>query len=264
MHAGLERSVGLGKTTFRGLTAEQMMGFYVQNDAIDPLKPVGQPVLMDLRATGWLRMGILAVLLVAVGLGQQWTRLHSGHPPSGKELAALSFARSYLRSHAGEQFQRYASIVDRTTYRIVPNTGPFVAKTTQPKLFKPVVFLTKEVLGMSERFLAAVLIHEAVHSTTGLFDPDETLPTQIESDFLRSVGVNASIEALKKENPGIWDQYYIDTAEESFRVLGVRRAAIIASPLQAPATIASGQNRSTQKAGTFALNPTASARGASF
>jgi len=95
-----------------------------------------------------------------------------------------------------------------------------VAKTTQPKLFKPVVILTKEVLDMRERFLAAVLLHESVHSTTGLFDPDETLPTQIESDFLRSVGVDASIEALKKENPGIWDQYYIDTAEESFRVSG--------------------------------------------
>ena len=81
-----------------------MMAFYVRNDAIDPLKPVGQPVLMDLRATGWLRMGILAVLLVAVGLGQQWTRLHSGHPPSGKELEALSSARSYLRGHAGGQF----------------------------------------------------------------------------------------------------------------------------------------------------------------
>jgi len=230
-----------------------MMAFYVRNDAIDPLKPVGQPVLMDLRAVGWLRMGILAVLLVAVGLGQQWTRLHSGHPPSGKELEALSSARSYLRSHAGEQFQRYASIVDRTTYRIVPNARQYVAKTTQPKLFKPVVFLTKEVLDMRERFLAAVLLHESVHSTTGLFDPDETLPTQIESDFLRSVGVDASIEALKKENPGIWDQYYIDTAEESFRVFGVLRPAIIAGAMQAPATIASGQNRSIQHAGTFAL-----------
>ena len=241
-----------------------MTTFYVQHDAIDPLKPVGQPVLMDLRATGWLRMGILAVLLVAVGLGQQWTRLHSGHPPSGKELEVLSSARSYLRDHAGGQFQRYASIVDRTTYRIVPNASQYVAKTTQPKLFKPVVFLTKEVLDMRVRFLAAVLLHESVHSTTGLFDPDETLPTQIESDFLRSVGVDASIEALKKENPGIWDQYYIDTAEESFRVFGVRRPAIIAGPLQAPATIASGQNRSTQHAGTFALIPAAPAHGASF
>ena len=241
-----------------------MTTFYVQHDAIDPLKPVGQPVLMDLRATGWLRMGILAVLLVAVGLGQQWTRLHSGHPPSGKELEALSSARSYLRGHAGGQFQRYASIVDRTTYRIVPNAGQYVAKTTQPKLFKPVVFLTKEVLDMRERFLAAVLLHESVHSTTGLFDPDETLPTQIESDFLRSVGVDASIEALKKENPGIWDQYYIDTAEESFRVFGVLRPAIIAGPLPAPATIASGQNRSIQHPGTFALIPAAPARSASF
>ena len=76
-----------------------MMAFYVQNDAIDPLKPVGQPVLMDLRATGWIRTGILAVLLVAVGLGQQWTRLHSGHLPSGEELETLSAARSYLTGH---------------------------------------------------------------------------------------------------------------------------------------------------------------------
>lgn len=241
-----------------------MTTFYVRHDAIDPLKPVGQPVLMDLRATGCLRMGILAVLLVAVGLGQQWTRLHSGHPPSGKELEALSSARSYLRGHAGEQFQRYAAIVDTTTYRIVPNPGQYVAKTTQPKLFKPVVFLTKQVLDMREEFLAAVLLHESVHSTTGLFDPDETLPTQIESDFLRSVGVHASMEALKKENPGIWDQYYIDTAEESFRVLGVRRPAIIVGPLQASATIASGQNRSTQNVGTFALIPAAPSRSASF
>jgi hypothetical protein len=241
-----------------------MMAFYVQNEAIDPLKPVGQLLLMDLRATGWLRVGTLAFLLVAVGLGQQWTRLHSGHPPSGRELEALSSARSYLRSHAGGEFQRYASIVDRTTYRIVPNAVQYVAKTTQPKLFKPVVLLTEEVLDMRESFLAAVLLHEAVHSTTGLFDPDETLPTQIESDFLRSVGVDASIEALKKENPGVWDQYYIDTAEESFRVLGVRRPAIIAGPLHAPATIASGQNRSTQHPGTFAVIPAASARSASF
>src|SRR6185503_14336747 len=116
---------------------------------------------MDLRGTGCLRMGILAVVLVAVGLGQQWTRLHSGHPPSGKELEALSPARSYLRHHAGRQFQRYPSIVDRTTYRIVPNVAQYVAKTTQPKLFKPVVFLTKEVLEMRERFLAAVLLHES-------------------------------------------------------------------------------------------------------
>ena len=241
-----------------------MKAFYVQNDAIDPRKPVGQPVLIDLRATGCLRVGILTVLLVAVGLGQHWTRLHSGHPPSGKEFEALSSARSYLRRHAGEQFQRYASIVDRTTYRIVPNTDQYLAKTTQPKLFKPVVFLTKEVLEMHERFLAAVLLHESVHATTGLFDPDEILPTQIESDFLRSVGVDASIEALKKENPGIWDQYYIDTAEESFRVLGVRRPAIIAGPLQAPATIASGQNHSTQDDGTFALIPPAPEPNASF
>ena len=240
------------------------MAFYMQNDAIDPLKPVGQPVLMDLRATGWLRMGTLAVLLVAVGLGQQWTRLHSGHTPSGKELEALSSARSYLRGHAGGQFQRYASIVDRTTYRIVPNAREYVAKTTQPKLFKPVVLLTHQALDMRERFLAAVLLHESVHSTTGLFDPDETLPTQIESDFLRSVGVDATIEALKKENPGIWDQYYIDTAEENFRVLGVRRPAIMANLLQAPVTIASGQNRSIQHAGTFALSPSTSARSASF
>jgi hypothetical protein len=241
-----------------------MTTFHVEHDAIDQLKPVGQPVLMDFRATGWLRMGILAILLVAVGLGQQWTRLHSGHPPSGKEMEALSSARSYLRGHAGGQFQRYASIVDRTTYRIVPNAGQYVAKTTQPKLFKPVVFLTKEVLDMRETFLAAVLLHESVHSTTGLFDPDEALPTQIESDFLRSVGVDASIEALKKENPGIWDQYYIDTAEENFRVLGVRQPAIIAGPLEAPTTIASGQSRSTQHAGTFALIPPALARDSSF
>lgn len=252
------------RPTSRRLTAEQMTTFYVQHDAIDPLERAGQPVIMDLRVTGWLRMGILALLLVAVGLGQQWTRLHSGHPPSGKELEALSSARSYLRNHAGGQFQRYASIVDRTTYRIVPNASLYVAKTTQPKLFKPVVFLTKEVLDMRERFLAAVLLHESVHSTTGLFDPDETLPTQIESDFLRSVGVDASIDALKKENPGIWDQYYIDTAEESFRIFGVLRPAIIAGPLQAPATIASGQNRSIQHAGTFALIPAAPARSASF
>jgi hypothetical protein len=264
MHAAWESSVGLGKPTARVLTAEQMMAYYVQNDAIYPLKLVGRPVLMDFRATGCIRVGILAVLLVAVGLGQQWTRLHSGHPPSGKELEALSSARSYLRVHAGEQFQRYASIVDRTTYRIVPKAGHYVAKTTQPKLFKPVVLLTKQVLDMRERFLAAVLLHESVHSTTGLFDPDETLPTQIESDFLRSVGVDASIEALKKENPATWDQYYIDTAEENFRVLGVRRPAIIAGPLPVPATIASGQNRSTQNAGTFALIPAAPARSASF
>lgn len=236
----------------------------VQNDAMDLLKPVSQPILMDLRTIGWLRMGILAVFLVAVVLGQQWTRLHSGHPPSGKELDALCSARSYLRAHAGEQFQQYASIVDRTTYRIVPNARQYVAKTTQPKLFKPVVLLTHQVLDMRESFLAAVLLHESVHSTTGLFDPDETLPTQIESDFLRSVGVDASIEALKKENPGIWDQYYIDTAEESFRVFGVRRPAIIAGPLQAPATIVSGQNHSAPNAGTLALIPAAPARSANF
>jgi len=76
-----------------------MTAFYVQNDAIDPFKPAGQPVLMDLRATGWIRTGILAVLLVAVGLGQQWTRLHSGHLPSGEELETLSAARSYLTGH---------------------------------------------------------------------------------------------------------------------------------------------------------------------
>jgi hypothetical protein len=241
-----------------------MMAFYVQHDAIDPVKPIGQPVLVDLRATGWVRMGILAILLFAVGLGQHWTRLHSGHAPSGKELEALSSARSYLRAHAGGQFQQYVSIVDRTTYRIVPKANQYIAKTTQPKLFKPVVFLTKQVLEMREEFLAAVLLHESVHSTTGLFDPDETLPTQIESDFLRSVGVDASIEELQKENPGIWDRYYIDTAEESFRVFGVLRPAIIASPSQAPATIASDQNRATQHAETFALIPPAPTRSAGF
>jgi hypothetical protein len=162
MRSGYESRVGLGKGASRGLTAEQMMAFYVQNDAMDRHKPAGRPVLMDLRATGWLRMGILAVFLVAVGLRQQWTRLHCGYPPSGKELEALSTARSYLRCHAGEQFQRYASIVDRTTYRIVPNPGQYVAKTTQPKLFKPVVFLAEEVLNVRESFLAAVLLHESV------------------------------------------------------------------------------------------------------
>ena len=237
---------------------------YAQNDAMDRAKRVGQPVLMDLRATGWLRMGILAIFFVAVGLGHQWTQLHFAHAPSGKEVKALSSALRYLHGHAGGQFQRYVSIVDRTTYRIVPNAGQYVAKTTQPKLFKPVVFLTKEVLDMRERFLAAVLLHESVHSTTGLFDPDETLPTQIESDFLRSAGVHSSIELLKKENPGIWDQYYIDTAEESFRVFRVRRPAIIGDPLPASATIVSDQNRSTQTGGTFALIPAVPARSASF
>jgi hypothetical protein len=219
---------------------------------------------MDLRAIGWLRMGILAFFLMAIGLGQHWTRLHSGHPPSGWELEALSSARSYLRGHAGEEFKRYASIVDKTTYRIVPNPGQYVAKTTQPKLFKPVVFLAEPVLETRASFLAAVLLHESVHFTTGLFDPDETLPTQLESDFLRSVGVHASIEALKKENPGVWDQYYIDTAEESFRVLGVRRPAIITGRWKVPATISRDQYPPAQNAGILALIPVAPAGGPDF
>src|SRR5215510_187178 len=102
-----------------------MMALYVQNFAIARLKsgrgfpwqskiknqkskilPAGQPLLMDLRATGRLRMGILAVLLAALGLGHQWNRLHSGHPPSGKELETLSSALGYVRAHAGGRFQR--------------------------------------------------------------------------------------------------------------------------------------------------------------
>src|SRR5262249_39128342 len=102
---------------------------------------------------------------------------------------------------------------------------------TQPygQLIPKVLIVDKLAFDLDPSLLAAVLMHEAVHSTQWVPWPESRVEKpayQVESDTLRALGITGRTSQLEKNLTGASDWRWLRESALEYRTLGVENPAL--------------------------------------
>jgi len=202
---------------------------YAHGNPVNNVDPNGQFALAELTASSAIRLVVIAAVTTSLGYTYVSTRnLFTGSPPTTGQQQKLDSARSLIeRSSLPPTIRGYANEARTVRVRVHKKKDDFIFGYARAYFhfgFFDTIHIYDHAIDLDDELLASLLIHEAVHVKQWI--QGEQGAYQVESDFLRAVGVDGTFPDVVNQFPGDVNRTYLHVTAKQYQRYGVERPAV--------------------------------------